>query len=80
VILYHIFNLDINPIYYNFRSQSESERVESLTTKIDEFLQDDNATPEQVKNIANECLQAEMTMDAAQIQALADQINEATGI
>lgn len=60
------------------RSQSESERVESLTTKIDEFLQDDNATPEQVKNVANECLQAEMTMDAAQIQALADQINTAT--
>jgi len=60
------------------RSQSESDRVETLTTKIEDFLQDDNATPEQVKNVANECLKAEMKMDAAQIQDLANQINEAT--
>merc|ERR1712204_94147 len=60
------------------RSQSESERVDLLTKKIDEFLQDDNATPEQVKNVANECLEAEMTMDANQITDLANQINEAT--
>ena len=53
--------------------------MDSLTKKIDEFLQDDNATPEQVKNVANECLKAEMTMDAAEIQDLANQINEATG-
>jgi chromosome segregation ATPase len=61
------------------RSQSESERVELLTGKIDEFLEADNATPEQVKNVAEECLQAEMTMDTAEIQDLANEINKATG-
>merc|ERR1712038_612972 len=39
---------------------------------------DDSATPDQVKDVANQCLNAEMTMDAAKIQGLADQINEAT--
>merc|ERR1719277_832488 len=34
------------------RSQSESERVDLLTKKIDDFLEDDNATPEQVKDVA----------------------------
>merc|ERR1719347_272671 len=61
------------------RSQSESERVDLLTKKIDDFLEDDNATPEQVKDVAEECLKAEMTMDTAAIQRLASQINEATG-
>ena len=50
-----------------------------LTKKIDDFLEDDNATPEQVKDVAEECLKAEMTMDTAAIQRLASQINEATG-
>ena len=31
-----------------------------------------------VKEVANECLNAEMAMDAGEIQDLADQINEAT--
>ena len=61
------------------RSQSESERVGELTRKIDEFLTADSATPAQVKQVAEECLAAEMTMDSAQIQDLADQINTATG-
>ena len=52
--------------------------VDDLSKKIDDFLTENSATPEQVKDIANECLSAEMTMDAAQIQDLADQINEAT--
>jgi len=60
------------------RSQSESERVGELTRKIDEFLTADSATPAQVKQVAEECLAAEMTMDSAQIQDLADQINTAT--
>ena len=50
------------------RSEGESEMVDELSRKIDAFLTDDSATPEQVKDIANECLNAEMTMDAAQIQ------------
>jgi len=61
------------------RSQSEAERVDLLAKKIDEFLQDDNATPEQVKKVAEECLEAEMTMDTNEIQQLANKINEATG-
>merc|ERR1719277_2312618 len=61
------------------RSQSESERVDLLTKKIDDFLEDDNATPEQVKDVAEECLEAEMTMDTNEIQQLANKINEATG-
>jgi len=60
------------------RSQSESDRVDSLTKRIEEFLQSDNATPEQVKEVAAECLAAEMTMDTKQIQDLANKINEAT--
>ena len=39
-----------------------------------------HATPEQVKEVAQECLDSEMTMDADQIKALADQINAATGL
>merc|ERR1712233_212907 len=54
-------------------------RVDLLAKKIDEFLQDDNATPEQVKKVAEECLEAEMTMDTNEIQQLANKINEATG-
>ena len=57
---------------------AESESVYALTKEIDQFLSDNSATPEQVKDVANECLGAEMNMDAAQIQDLADQINEAT--
>jgi len=60
------------------RSQGESEMVDELTKKIDKFMTDDSATPDQVKDVANQCLNAEMTMDAAKIQGLADQINEAT--
>ena len=60
------------------RSEGESRMVDDLSKKIDDFLTENSATPEQVKDIANECLSAEMTMDAAQIQDLADQINEAT--
>jgi len=60
------------------RSEGESNMVDELSKKIDDFLTENSATPEQVKDIANECLTAEMTMDAAQIQDLADQINEAT--
>ena len=52
--------------------------VDELTKKIDKFMTDDSATPDQVKDVANQCLNAEMTMDAAKIQGLADQINEAT--
>lgn len=37
------------------------------------------ATPEQVKSVAYECLNATMTMDTAQIQSLAEEINTAIG-
>lgn len=57
---------------------AESESINDLTKEINQFLSDNSATPEQVKDVANECLGAEMNMDAAQIQDLADQINEAT--
>jgi coxsackievirus/adenovirus receptor len=62
------------------RSKSEVERVEILSTRINAFLNDgDKATPEQVKGVAYECLNATMTMDTAQIQGLAEQINVAIG-
>merc|ERR1711973_521498 len=60
------------------RSQSESEQVDELTKKIDVFLKAEHATPEQVKEVAQECLDSEMLMDADQIKALADEINAAT--
>lgn len=60
------------------RSQSESDRVDELTKKIDDFLGGKHATPEQVKEVAQECLNSEMTMDAEQIKTLAAQINDAT--
>ena len=60
------------------RSQGESDQIDELTKKIEKFLTDNSATPEEVKEVANDCLAAEMTMDAAQIQELADQINVAT--
>lgn len=60
------------------RSQTESDRVDELTKQIDDFLGAEHATPEQVKEVARQCLDSEMTMDAAQIKALADQINAAT--
>merc|ERR1712241_174190 len=53
------------------RSQGESEMVDELTKKIDKFMTDDSATPEQVKDVANQCLNAEMTMDV-------DKINQET--
>jgi coxsackievirus/adenovirus receptor len=61
------------------RSKSEMERVEVLSTRINAFLNDDKATPEQVKSVAYECLNATMKMDTSQIQGLAEQINEAIG-
>merc|ERR1719150_2346400 len=60
------------------RSQGESEEIDDLTKKIEKFLTDNSATPEEVKEVASDCLAAEMTMDAAQIQELADQIKVAT--
>merc|ERR1719458_2380191 len=60
------------------RSQGESDQVDEQTKRIEKFLTDNSATPEEVKEVASDCLAAEMTMDAAQIQDLADQINEAT--
>ena len=68
-------------IYYQIlaRSHSESEQVDELTEKIDVFLKAEHATPEQVKEVAQECLDSEMLMDADQIKALADEINAATG-
>ena len=53
--------------------------MDELTEKIDVFLKAEHATPEQVKEVAQECLDSEMLMDADQIKALADQINAATG-
>ena len=53
--------------------------MDDLTKKIDTFLGGDHATPEQVKEVAQECLNSEMTMDAEEIKSLADQINAATG-
>ena len=64
--------------YYYLRSQGESDLVDELTQRIEKFLTDNSATPEEVKEVASDCLAAEMTMDAAQIQELADQINVAT--
>ena len=52
--------------------------MDELTQRIEKFLTDNSATPEEVKEVASDCLAAEMTMDAAQIQELADQINVAT--
>merc|ERR1719507_587916 len=60
------------------RSQSESEQVDALTKKIDDFLDAQHATPEQVKEVAQECLDSKMLMDADQIKDLAEQINSAT--
>ena len=71
------FDKHLLPLYS--RSQSESEQVDELTEKIDVFLKAEHATPEQVKEVAQECLDSEMLMDADQIKALADEINAATG-
>merc|ERR1712192_301414 len=60
------------------RSQSESEQVDGLTKKIDDFLGAQHGTPEQVKEVAQECLDSKMLMDADQIKDLAEQINSAT--
>ena len=51
-----------------------------MSAKIDGFLTDDKATPEQVKSVAYECLNATMTMDTSQIKSLAEDINKAIGI
>ena len=61
------------------RSKSESDSVDELMLKIENFLSAEHATPEQVKEVAQQCLDSEMTMDAEQIKTLADQINAATG-
>merc|ERR1712045_969524 len=37
------------------RSQAESESVNDLNKEINKFLTDNSATPEQVKDVANEC-------------------------
>ena len=58
---------------------SELDQVNELTQKIDNFLTDDKATPEQVKGSAYECLNATMTMDTTQIRSLAEDINTAIG-
>ena len=63
-----------------FRSKTESDSVDELMQKIDNFLSAEHATPEQVKEVAQQCLDSEMTMDAEQIKTLADQINAATGM
>ena len=52
--------------------------MDELTQRIEKFLTENSATPEEVKEVASDCLAAQMTMDAAQIQELADQINVAT--
>lgn len=59
------------------RSLNEVEDVNQLSTRIDNFLKDDKATPEQVKNVAYECLNATMTMGTDQIKSLAEDINQA---
>ena len=53
--------------------------MDALTKKIDDFLGAQHATPEQVKEVAQECLDSKMLMDADQIKDLAEQINSATG-
>ena len=53
--------------------------MDALTKKIDDFLDAQHATPEQVKEVAQECLDSKMLMDADQIKDLAEQINSATG-
>ena len=50
-----------------------------LSDQIDSFLGSDKATPEQVKKVAYECLNATMTMDTSQVQNLAEEINKAIG-
>jgi hypothetical protein len=52
--------------------------VDELTKQIDDFLGAEHATPDQVKEVARQCLDSEMTMTGAQIKALAEQINDAT--
>jgi len=59
------------------RAMNELDEVNTLNAKIDEFLDDDKATPDQVKSVAYECLNATMTMDTTQIQLLAEEINNA---
>ncbi len=59
------------------RSMSELDQVNILTKKMDSFLTDDKATPEQVKESAYQCLNATMTMDTDQIRSLAEDINTA---
>lgn len=58
---------------------SELEQVNILSGKIDSFLEDNKATPDQVKAVAYACLNATMTMDTSQIQLLAEEINTAIG-
>ncbi|XP_040566371.1 laminin subunit beta-1 isoform X1 [Lepeophtheirus salmonis] len=59
------------------RSAGEMTRINELLEKIKEFTEGEKATPEDVKKLANECLAAEMSLDASEIQNLAGQINEA---
>ena len=55
----------------------EMSRVSEVSQRIDTFNDNDQATPEDVKRLAKECNEAEMSLDNAEIQELAEKINNA---
>jgi len=59
------------------RSVEELERSNSLTQKIEEFTNDEKASPASVQALANECLSAELNLDQSEIERLAVGINNA---
>lgn len=59
------------------RSKTQLDGVEDLSGKVDSFLNDDKATPEQVREVADQCLSATMNLDTGGIEDLASQINVA---
>lgn len=61
------------------RSTNEMDMVKDLSGKVDAFLTDEKASPEQVREVAYQCLNATMTMDNSQIQEIAEKINIAIG-
>lgn len=61
------------------RSLGEMERVDALTENIDSYMTDDKATPEQVQDLAEQCMAATMDLDSSAITGLSVEINEAIG-
>jgi len=58
-------------------SMRELEEVTSLNSKIADFTSKDRATPENVKEVAEQCLAAELRLDDSTISNIATEINDA---